>query len=149
MKMFLNNAIAFIFIIASWQVIGQDKIDRSDTGIMAAIDEVKAELNGTEIGSKLDLWHSSFKTNNLKLKMLFDEEGFVLMLKVISLGNRLIRDDASLESSDVKNLLSFMSVAERLGCKAPSGLIDKISKSLNSGTGKKWKECIEILKSNN
>ncbi|MBZ0199343.1 MAG: hypothetical protein K8H86_05715, partial [Ignavibacteriaceae bacterium] len=89
--------------------------------------------------------YNTLKLKNIKLKILFDDEGFDTMLKLITLANKISHGNAILEISDVNNIIKLLSVAERHGGKAPPGLMEKISSCLYSSIGKGWRDCIKLL----
>ncbi|MBK8549535.1 MAG: hypothetical protein IPL53_00190 [Ignavibacteria bacterium] len=70
--------------------------------------------------------------------MIFDEEGFVLMLKMVSLGKKMSNPENTLSDTDTGNIISFISAAERLGCEAPEGLKEILVKRIGNSSGKTW-----------
>lgn len=146
MKIYLTCT-AFIFLlILTQRLVGQERIEETNSGLADALNEIKIELKGTEIGQKLEVWHNSLKTNNIKIKMLFDEEGFISILKMINLSNRLTRDNLPLETSDVTDIKSFIAITERLGCEMPTGLKDELLIIFTKSIGKTKPEILHVFK---
>ncbi len=136
-----------VLLLAITQVIAQETGSKEETGFFNIINEARLELKGTEIGLMMEQWHLELKANNIKLKLFFDEEGFVQMLKMISLSRRIIDKGETLSQDDVNDVVMFLSTLERLGCEAPAGLKEKISTCLNLSKGKSWRDCIMLIKS--
>ena len=134
-------------MILSGIAFGQHSGSTGDEGgIKELMEDAKHQLKDSDIGEKLTIWHSELKVNSFKIKMIFDEEGFVLMLKIISLGKKMSNPENTLSDTDTGNIISFISVAERLGCEAPEGLKEVLVSRIANCTGKTWQETIRILK---
>jgi hypothetical protein len=137
-----------VLLLAITQVIAQETGSKEEPGFFNIINEARLELKGTEIGLMMEQWHSELKANNIKLKLVFDEEGFVQMLQMISLSRRIIDKGETLSQNDVNDVVMFLSTLERLGCKAPPGLKEELSIQFNNCIGKTWHESIQIIKNN-
>jgi len=144
----MKKTIILIVILAGIS-FGQHSGSTGDEGsIKDLVEETKLQLKDSDIEVRLTEWHTELKANSFKLKMIFDEEGFVLMLKMISLGKKISNPENTLSDTDTGNIISFISAAERLGCEAPPGLREILVKRIGNCSGKTWQESIHILKGN-
>lgn len=142
-KIKINICFMIIFTVLHTNVSAQENIEL--TGAKDLISMIRSEIKDSETGCKLEEWYSNLKKNNIKIKLIFDETGFILSLKMVRLSKRLFCDSDILNSEDVSDIINFTGTLERLGCQAPSGLINSISYKLNVCIGKNGSEIIEII----
>ncbi|MBZ0202732.1 MAG: hypothetical protein K8I03_06925 [Ignavibacteria bacterium] len=146
-KIRINLCLIIIFNVLNSFVFAQENNEL--TGQKDLISMIRSEIKDSETGCKLEEWYRNLKKNNIKIKLIFDETGFILSLKMVSLSKKLFRDSDILNSEDVSDIINFTGTLERLGCQAPSGLINSISYKLNVCIGKNGSEIIEIIGKDN
>lgn len=110
-----------------------------------AVNKAKEEILKSDIGSETQSWLNSLKENNIKLKLIFDEEGFDLMVSTVRLGKRLINEGNVLKYEDIVMLLKLLNTVERLGAPPSSNLKEKIFQRINNSVNKKWDGIINTL----
>lgn len=110
-----------------------------------AVDKAKERISNSDIGKEAEIWINSLNENNIKLKLILDEEGFLLLVSSLKLKKKLITDGEALTYGDSEILINLINTAERLGAPPSAYLKQKLLRRINNSVNKKWEGIINTL----